>query len=67
MTEELFHMEECAKEKQKTVKQHFVPQYLLRNFLNDEMKLHVYDLHNKRFFLRHQKRFVIKIIFTKQN
>lgn len=50
MTEELFHMEECAKEKQKTVKQHFVPQYLLRNFLNDEMKLHVYDLHNKRFF-----------------
>lgn len=37
-------------EKPKTVKQHFVPQYLLGNFLNDEMKLHVYDFHNKKYF-----------------
>lgn len=37
-------------EKPKTINQHFVPQFYLENFLDDNRKIHVYDLKEKKYF-----------------
>lgn len=50
---------------QMTKRQHYVPQFYLNNFINENQKLNVYDRKKKCFLKLLPRRFVLRIIFMK--
>lgn len=48
-----------------TKKQHYVPQFYLRNFTSDDNKLWVFDREKRNIITAHQKIFVLKSFYMK--